>query len=236
MTITIYTRSAATVSWIDPVTGLPEVDKAAPKEIANRSFLTGKSGFRFVNFMEVHARHDSERNTIAGSGFAVASGIYRGPSYLGIASHIFKPIQKIRSSQESVTFSQIIGARTESPEVIGKTVGNAVLPYLGGRIGEAVAHAITGFPPIWSELEITIWKDGRTESKVISHSLFPSVTFYTPTLATSPEMGSYSRTSFNGANYYNGVPNLENWKKLGWGPRTAGSQLARGGNPWDIKK
>ena len=88
MSIIRYEHSIASVSWIDPATGLPEVDSNPPGAVVTRSFLTGSSGFRFDNYMEVWADFDTVGGTIVGHGFAPASGIYRSPSFAGVPSAI----------------------------------------------------------------------------------------------------------------------------------------------------
>lgn len=226
-----YTRSAATVSWIDAATGLPEVDPVAPGQTVQRSFLTGATGFRFVNFMEVWADYDTNRNTIIGHGFTPASGIYRGPSFAGVPSQVFQPIQQVQVGREPITFKQIIGARTQSPERVGG--------MLGGPLGNILGSAVSAFPPIWSEISIKIFNDGRNEDAVLRHSIFPSLTFYTRAINASgapSQTGSYTRTSFSGTGYYNAVPHLDRWKTTGWGAVRAGTSGPTGGNPWNMER
>ena len=79
MSISRCEHSIASVSWIDAATGLPEVDSNPPGAVVTRSFLTGSSGFRFVNYMEVWADFDTEAGTIVGHGFAPASITSRAP-------------------------------------------------------------------------------------------------------------------------------------------------------------
>ncbi|HEY6528215.1 MAG TPA: hypothetical protein VIZ65_05935 [Cellvibrionaceae bacterium] len=230
MALIQYSRSAATVSWIDAATGLPEVDKVAPGQTVERSFLTGNTGFRFVNFMEVWASYDTKKNTIVSHGFTPASKTYTSPSFADIPSFIFEPIRNVKVGREPITFTQIIGARTESPEKIGG---------IFGPLGNIAASAITAFPPIWSELEIKIYNDGRTEASVLRHSIFPSLTFYKRSLNASGaanEIGPYVKTSFSGAAYYNAVPNLARWKEQGWGSIKGGLSGPIGGNPWNMEK
>jgi len=230
MALIMYTRSAATASWIDPVTGLPEVDRNPPGAMAERGFLTGNAGFRFANFMEVWANYDTERHTIIGHGFTTASGIYTSPSFGGIPSRRFESVRNVQVGREPITFTQIVGARTESPEKIGG---------IFGPLGNILGSAITAFPPIWSEIRIQIYNDGRAEASVLRHSLFPSMTFYTRPINASGapnEMGSYIRTPFGGSSYYNGVPNLNRWKENGWGATHRGSSGPTGGNPWNFEE
>ena len=225
-----YVRSAATVSWIDPATGLPEVDRSPPGASTTREFLTGSSGFRFVNFMEIWGNYDTERNTIVGHGFTDPSGIYTSPSFGGVPSERFVPIRSARIGQEPIIFRQIVGARTRSPEVIGG--------WFGGPAGNIAGSAVKGFPPIWSEIEIRLFHDGHIVASVLRHSLFPSLTFFTRPVIVSgiaQESGSYTRNPVGGAVYYDGMPNMTRWsdRAEGWGPVQTGTGPTRG-NPWSI--
>lgn len=224
MALITYTCSAAAVSWIDPATGLPEVDRVVPASSVDRSFLTGSSGFRFANFMDVWARYDTSRNTIVGHGFASASGIYRSLSYGGIPSRPFETIRRVAVGSEPITFTQIVGARTESPERIGGLIG--------GPLGNILGSAVSAFPPIWSELRIRIFNDGRTEASVVRHSLFPSLTFYT----RPGDTGRYVQTPVSGSRYYNAVPNLDRWNEAGWGAQQSSAGGATAGNPWNYEE
>ena len=99
----------------------------------------------------------------------------------------WKPIRRVQVGREPITFTQIVGADGESGEdrrVVGP----------GGNIA---AGAIAAFPPIWSEIMIKVYNDGRTEASVLRHSLFPSLTFYTAPVNASGvpnEKGTYSYT------------------------------------------
>lgn len=231
MTMIMYTRSAATVSWIDAATGLPEVDEVPPGHLVQRSFLTGRSGFRFVNLTEVWARYDDVRNSIVAHGFTPASGIYRSPSFGGIESEVFTPIRAFQVGREPITFIQVIGARTQSPERIGS--------ILCGPLGHVAASAASAFPPIWSEVSIKIYNDGRTEASVLRHSLFPSMTFYTRPLhacQAPDERGPYICTPFAGNTCYNAVPNLARWRESGWGGVRGGTSGPTTGNPWNLSQ
>jgi len=86
-----------------------------------------------------------------------------------------------------------------------------------------ILHAVTGFPPIWTELQLKVYANGHTEGKLLHHSLFPSVSFYTP-LAQS---GQYVTTSV-----YDARSQLTRWKTAGWGPIVQGSTAALAGNPY----
>lgn len=153
--------TAATVSWIDPATGLPEVDtQPVVSPTVNRAFLVGSQGFRFTNFVEAFADIDQRAKRIVGSGFTVQSGMYRGPSYLRIPSHAFFVDQRasqpaiFREGAERVTLTQTVGARTVSPEMLGgvggavagaaagAAAGTFVFPAIGTAIGALAGAAI----------------------------------------------------------------------------------------------
>lgn len=239
MPIIKYERSAATVSWIDPATGLPEVDTVKPTNpTTTRAFLTGNAGFRFCNFIDVWANYDTVARTITGHGFTAASKIYRAPSFARIPSHVFPAKQNVRVGVEPITFTQIIGARTESPEIIGGTVGGVVGGLPGRWIGEKVARAVSGFPPIWSELQLKIFNDGRFEVELRQHSYFPSLTFYKVRLnAAGGQTNDYDRANVtSGTSFYDAIPNLEHWKSNGWGPVKGGGAGPTDGNPWGMQK
>jgi hypothetical protein len=235
MAIIRYVRSAATVSWIDARTGLPEVDAVPPAAIVHRVFLTGSSGFRFVNFMEVWANFDTQANTIVGHGFTGNSGLFRSPSYMDIPSQIGTTIQNVRVGFEPITFTQITGARTQSPEVIGG--------WIGGPAGNIFASMVKSFPPIWTEIQIQLYNNGSGVTSVLRHSLFPSMTYYTQYLNHSPSAAPgafvpnwYSRTPFNGNPNYDGMPNYDRWYENGWGHFGTGTSGPITGNPWDMEK
>lgn len=246
MAIIKYERSAATVSWIDPATELPEVDNIKPNgPTTTRQFLTGSAGFRFCNFIEAWVSYDTAVRAVTGYGFNEAtSKIYRAPSFAKIPSHVFPRRPDVSVARDAVTFTQIIGARTQSPEVIGGAVGAGVGAgfgpvggVVGGYVGEKVAHKVTGFPPIWSQLRLKIFNDGRFEVHLLQHSLFPSLTLYKVRLDGANQSNNYDRVDIVGASYYNAVPSLEKWKKEGWGPVRGGPISGpTAGSPWGVDK
>jgi hypothetical protein len=229
MSISRCEHSIASVSWIDAATGLPEVDSNPPGAVVTRSFLTGSSGFRFVNYMEVWADFDTEAGTIVGHGFAPASGIYRSPSFAGVPSAIGTITRNVLVGTEPITFTQMLGARTQSPEKLGGIFGP-----LGNIIGGAVTH----FPPIWTELELRIYSDRRREGRVLRHSLFPSMSFYV--LRNDP-VGAPSawlhRTPVpGGAQFYDAIPNYDRWRRDGWGAISGTAPGPTPGNPWALEE
>jgi hypothetical protein len=260
-----FVHSVASLSWIDPTTGLPKTDKAPPLQIS-RDEIVGQKIYRFANFLEVRLTTD-DNGQIRNFEFTPDSGMYRGPSEFNFAS---APVGKIGRHTEqrgaSVVFRQIVGCRTVSPEKAGSAVG-AVAGGVGagfvrraivgavargvlgaemgafggpwGALGLGIAGVAVGavvggntagrifyFPPIWTELELTVNGDGSATHRVISHSLFPSVTVYVrqahSAYFTSPGV------------YYDGNPNLRLWNDRGWGPAPDNRSGATAGNPWQM--
>ncbi len=267
MAIIQVSHAAATCSWIDPATGLPETDAQVIFDpTTSLGFLTGNSGYRFCNFMSVWAEVNTDTKRIQKSGFDVSCGIYRGPSYANIPSHAFMVQQDTAVEAEGLRFTQVVGARTVSPEVLGAgggvlggavtggvigsfvpLVGTAIGAIAGGVVGlfagEALMHQAMGFPPIWTKVQIRIFNDGRVDALLLQHSLFPSMTFYQrsvnpPNLRPSRVFGLVSQAPA-GASYYNATKDVElpAWQARGWGKLSATPKVGPSdGNPWGIEK
>ena len=215
MSFKTHTHSIATASWIDKRTKLPETDEKPLGYRATREMITGNKGFRFAHLLEVFVNIDDKTRLVTGHGFTSASGIYRGKSYGGIPSEYYSPIRSVKVGKDPIVFSQIIGARTQSPEEFGAVAG--------GPVGRMIVHAVKKFPPIWTELELKVYANGYTEGRLLHHSLFPSVTFYKP---------AAQGTDYVTASTYDARPQLERWKTAGWGPVVQGSGAALAGNPY----
>ena len=81
--------SAASVSWIDPASPAGgHVTDPAPPATLTVPFVTGSSGFRFSNYLHGWCE-TADSVHLTNHGFETDSGIYRGPSYLGIPSHAY---------------------------------------------------------------------------------------------------------------------------------------------------
>ena len=253
MTLQRYTRSAATVSWIDPrLWWLIEVDHVPPKPEVDRRYLTGNAGYRFDNFLEAWVDVDQSSGTIMGAGFSSQSGMYRAPSFGGFPSYAFTRTAKRSFSGSQATFMQVVGARTQSPEIIGSAVGHAIqaglegplapvidklLPQPGQRAGTGAARRVTKFPPIWSELTLTVTVAAgkvTARSTLGRCSLFPSLNTYVqhPGTEAMPDP-TYVQTALPwGAANYDARSNLSNWRSSGWGALRGGSLGPTPGNPW----
>ena len=242
----------ATISWIDPATGLPEVDAGgSPGRFITRATITAESGYRFSHFLEVWVTVDSAAGMITGAGFSPFSGMYRGPSFLGTASAPVGNIGRKRVlTRKSATFRQIVGCRTRAPEIVGGVLGmqNALgapmrgplAMYIGSQMGQGLAESFKVFPPIWTELELTINVDGSFHHKLLRHSYFPSVSYYVQE-AVPPGadllLGMADiKNIYELKGSYDGVPYLNTWYDKGWGPVGAtmpGAQKTLG-NPWNM--
>lgn len=267
MAVIQVSHAAATCSWIDPATGLPETDtQVIVDPTTSLGFLTGISGYRFCNFLSVWAEVNTDTKRILKSGFDTSCGIYRGPSYAGIPSHAFMVKRETLIDPDGLRFTQVVGARTVSPEVVGAGAGivggavaggviGSVVPVIGTAIGaiaggviglfagEAIAHQAIGFPPIWTKVQIRIKSDGQVEALLLQHSLFPSMTFYQRALhpANSRPSRVFSLVAQppSGAGYYNATKDVElsAWQARGWGKMTATNMVGPcDGNPWGIQK
>jgi len=179
-----------------------------------REFTVGNRGYRFAHLLEVFVNIDDKTKLVTGHGFTPASGIYRGKSYGNIPSEYYAPIRTVKVGQDPIVFTQILGARTQSGEQIGA---------LGGPVGRMVGHTLKSFPPIWTELELKVYANGRTDGKLRHHSLFPSVTFYRPMA---------QGTDYVTSSTYDARPQLTRWQTAGWGPVVLGSAVALAGNPY----
>ena len=79
---------------------------------------------RFSNYLEVYI--DVDGGKIASGGFTAASGIYRSKSAFGLDSVEYPTKQSMSRAADVYTFTQIVGARTHSPETGGEVVGTTV--------------------------------------------------------------------------------------------------------------
>ncbi len=253
MALQRYTRSAATVSWIDPrLWWLVEVDHVVPKKEVDRRYLIGNSGYRFDNFLEAWIDVDQATGSIMAAGYSPQSGMYRAPSFGGLPSYAFSRMATQSASGHQAKFVQVVGARTQSPEIIGKAIGQTVqdgiigplapiidklLPQPGQRAGAGTARQVTRFPPIWSELTLTITSLGGkiTASSTLGRcSLFPSLNYYVeqPGTETMPDPVFIETALPWGEPYYDARSNLGNWRSSGWGALRGGSVGPTPGNPW----
>ena len=262
--------AAASCSWIDPATGLPENDRPVTQNTVSRSFLVGNDGYRFCNFVEASINFDENSNTLISADFSNATGIYRAKSYGGISSHAFLTKKSISHGKEAVIFRQIVGARTVTPEAVGlgagATIGAVAAAYavkvgvlgsavpvwgtalgmltglaLGAIVGLAAARQISGFPPIWSDIEIELGFDGTRSATLRRHSIFPSLTFYIQKIVGgNPRMSEFELSSYpENRPYYDATKDTElpEWQEHGWGSTSVKQQLGPAkGNPWGIDK
>ena len=237
-----FTDSICSLSWINKKTGLPEHDGDGPLSTIPGHDITREDDalpFRFLSLLEATIVVNGSPARILSGDFSADSAIYRNPSYGKIKSEPFETKQSKTLIADRMIFQQIVGARTVSPETIGQAVGAAAgifsnLP-IADRIGRKVAHELMGFPPIWTVLQLTLYADGRSEGAVLSHSLFPSMNFYTHVGGTGgmPRITSFYKLV--GASY-DAVTHLDDWKAHGWGSLPPSPSGPCQGNPWGLKK
>jgi hypothetical protein len=250
------TAAIGTLSWIDKKAKIP-VDDPDPGPVAKREHFNTGTTFRFSNYIEAFISFD-ERNRIQRWGFTDASGMYRGPSKFGLSSEVVGKIgRKIVVRGGEVSFRQLVGARTISHEVaggagggtagavaggvggfmvggpVGAFVGAVTIGAVGYFTGKEVAELIMSFPPIWTEIELTINANGNISYQLLSHSLFPSNTLYA--LASALE-GDLRGVELQRVGYHDGdMTRLKEWVDNGWGlsPPTRGCPSP--GNPWGME-
>ena len=206
-----------------------------------RQKLLSRQGYRFANFLEgyIAVNHQGE---ITDSGFTADSGLNFGPSFRGILPQTFPTRRNATatSSRKSVRFVQLVGCRTQSPEVIGSREAVRVvdgvfgitrnwggpmgvqLQQLASNAGVRTAELIRPFPPIWTELELVIHSDGSFEGSLLRHSLFPSLTYYTQIYAV--ELLTTNTTNYRQLRTYDARHLIDRWRADGW----------RAGNPWHV--
>ncbi|OKH53861.1 hypothetical protein NIES2101_08830 [Calothrix sp. HK-06] len=90
----------------------------------------------------------------------------------------------------------------------------------GYLAGTATANNIppTNFPPIWTEIQLTVMADGTRDFQILRHSLFPSNSFYSNPVATNTLVLT---------NSYSALASQQTaWQNSGWGS----------GNPWGMNR
>jgi len=238
----LRTESICTLNWINKKALKSENDGDGPPDKIPGALVTREDDalpFRFVNLLEAKVLvTESSPPRIISAGWTPASRIYKNPSFGKFASEAFDPMRTINNQHDRVVFQQTVGARTVSPEKFGEIVGALegppILIPITEKIGRKVAHALMGFPPIWTTIQLTMFADGRSEGKVLRYSLFPSMSFYThpdesmgqPRISSSYQLVGDS---------YDAVQELDDWKVHGWGSLQNGSGPCKG-NPWGYSK
>jgi hypothetical protein len=251
-----FTAGIATVSWIDSKVRLPVKDSNPATSTERAAFITDVK-FRFSNFLEAFVIVD-DRLGIQQYGFSHASGMYRGSSEFGLESAVVGKIGRSAVwTNQAVTFRQLVGARTRSHEVAGEVGGGgggAIAGGIGGFMiggpvgafvgavgvgvigyytGREVAELIKSFPPIWTELELTINADGSIRPSLLSHSVFPSNTMFSPGKAAPSE---FIASGYRVCACYDGdLGQLGRWQNSGWDLAARNRTGPTDGNPWGMK-
>jgi hypothetical protein len=156
-----------------------------------------------------------------------------------------------------VTFRQLVGARTQSHEIAGEVGGGgagAVAGGIGGFMiggpvgafvgavgvgavgyfsGKEVAELVKSFPPIWTELELTLNADGGIRNSLLSHSVFPSTTIFGLGKAALTESVADGYAAF--ASYDGDSVQLQRWQSSGWDLASQKRSGPTDGNPWGMK-
>ena len=229
-----YTYAIATLSWIDPRTGLPEVDEGGdPGDAIVRTSIMANKGYRFANFLEATVNLvniGTGPRAMGHVGYTSDCGIYRAPSFLDFPSYAY-PIKLFEPTytDEGIEFRQIVGARTQSAELAASKLG----PIPAGPI----AQYLFPFPPIWSDLKLIIRYDGTYTGELSAYSLFPSLTYYeNSSIPCFVKGGSLPCQAFEKKFGYDGMPNYKRWmtEGKGWGMQRGSSPGE--GNPWGVTK
>jgi len=229
------TAATGSMSWIDPRGPLPEFDAGGnPGPLAtNRATLLGKRRYRFANFLEAFISVNSAGVTV-GHGFTSASGLQMNPSsFLGTSPIPMRTIQSVEIGKDPIRFVQIVGARTNAAESILKFLGASAVDI-------QIVHGLVGLPPIWSELELTLSSHDLPRSRILRHSLFPSLEWYVQDTFGGQLGHVPDPNAFFNRYHHDGFARagLRRWIEEGWGPMTA-AQTPRtpcGGNPFNVPK
>jgi hypothetical protein len=260
MPLVRYTHSTATMSWIDPRLfnrdTLPEVDWGAdPGQRVARSTILGQTHYRFANYQEAYILVDERKNLVQ-SDFTSISGLYANHSFRGFPVQRFDVVKtKTLVRQEgdlAARFVQIVGAKTVSPETIGARIavseGRSLLGIPAGYeginqltqlvsrvsavLGWKTAEQVMVFPPIWTELELTITAEGDFQAKLLRHSLFPSMSYYIQYYSRTTDVSEYSKVSV-----YDARSKMADWRARGWGAINPSNVTSGpvGGNPWMVR-
>ena len=224
--------SCASISWIDPRAQIPERDMAAPPVATSEAFIKGRAGYRFANFLSVRVQYDGQKilrhKVLSGLGGGL---IMTARSALGVAPAGYPTLQRVTDDGSSLTVAQIVGCRTKSSEDVGGMVGSLGGGVVGMLAGRAIAHTALTFPPIWTELVLTIAADGAVDFMPGKHSLFPSNAFYYCDPRDPHGGGSYTQVSS-----YDAVPAMEQWRRIGWGGmQQVNTSGPTAGNPWNVR-
>ena len=219
--------TVASLSWIDPMRlperGVIETDRGAPGRTLTKSDAKESRVCRFSNVLEGVVAFEGDR--VTAKAFGPDSGLHMRPSFRGTMPQSFPTRRQIIDLPDGVEFRQLVGCRTQAPELTAAEVGgvggllariNRKLGRAGEQLGKMIVRLGPIFPPIWTELSLIIKVDGTRSASVVRHSLFPSMSFYTQIATT---------TSLELLQYYDGTASrFDEWFIRGWGP----------GNPFGV--
>jgi hypothetical protein len=227
----VLSFAIASLSWIDPMRlverGVIETDVGPPPRQLPEVMIKNAHLCRFSNFLKVVVIIENGRITT--KAIDPNSGIYQRPSFRGTPSESFPMKRQIVDLPDGVEFRQLVGCRTRAPELLAADAVEFLLKRFGSRwgstgraLGNLLAKFGPTFPPIWTELAIKVTNGGACSGRVVRHSLFPSMTFYTGAEAAALGITMFERVA---KDYYDGTaPQFDQWFLHGWGV----------GNPWHV--
>lgn len=201
-TITSNDGTSINVVQHDPVTitrGVSQFGLQSQQYNTARNNTRGTSnGIEFLEITQLVGARTVTHEVVGertGNVVGGAGGLYAGAKIGGGIGTFFGP-----------------GVGTAIGAGAGAIIGGIGGWLLGGEVGEQVAMRVVNFPPIWTELKLRIYADGRIERNMLRHSYFPSVHFY----GTDNYVG--------GLNYLALSTEQSLWEDRGW----------NGGNPWGV--
>ena len=192
---TTITRSVASLSWIDPKTSLPEYDQGNPGSTVGRCgrLRQAEVPLRQLPRRPHHRRgprpdrrgprHGRER---AVSGPVLPEHTARGVRLLPACATVLRPGDLHPAGggphpQPGVHRPRDWGERQRRrglTAAVAAGVGPAIGRKVGGWAGHAVAAKTLAFPPIWTEVDLTIYADGTATGKLLPPQRVPQRRFY----------------------------------------------------------
>lgn len=137
------TFGVASLSWINPrcLWWLLETDwRGDPGDFISRDLILRATAFRFANLLEVRVAFRGPK--IETHAFTPDSRIHYGPSLGGFPPQVFQKIQQTSAIPGGRRFTQIVGARTESPLRVGEEIGQWTGGHMGRIAGWTAGEAI----------------------------------------------------------------------------------------------
>ncbi|MCB9763777.1 MAG: hypothetical protein H6739_28670 [Alphaproteobacteria bacterium] len=208
LSVNVHTVSMSSISWIPESAGLPVHDEQPASQY--QSGLVTPSEYRFCNRFTVTLRVEEFADrydlyaTIAEQSLM---GTTHGVPALKYNTGLSLSAVAVGTHGGGFAAQSIVGARTALPNPGGFN------PFSDEKIK---------FPPIWTQLNLTLYQDGHVEQERASAwSHFPQHYVY----------------DHNGSLISQNTPDYAEWHRSGWGNgrRTPGRSgpSDHTGNPWD---